>query len=316
MILKNYIFKNKKILVAQEKERIDWVSLIKPTEEEIKYITSKYFLPRDIIRESSNLNTASHINYITNLKQQQITEILLLCAGEGTFGKNNVTTGYPLLILLVDSTIITVTDIILPFIAPPKKLGEVNNNKEELAIHLISSVYEEFKKQLLKIESEIIGIERNIHKLQTNSAGLDRLAACQKSIVFLESALESNEKTFQYILEHCEKLFLNNAKYKDKQYQLRIQRLQTLKLAKTLTTLISQLSDMFSNIISYQLNIIMKILTELSIIITIPTIIVGLWGVNTKVPFQSSMPGFFIVSIITVIATLTCYIVLKHIKYL
>ncbi|WP_235805511.1 magnesium transporter CorA family protein [Liquorilactobacillus oeni] len=301
--------------MAQEKERIDWVSLIKPTAEEIKYITSKHFLPRDIIRESSNLNTASHINYITNLKQQQITEILLLCAGEGTFGKNNVTTGYPLLILLVDSTIITVANITLPFIEKPSKLSE-SNNREELAIHLISAVYEEFKKQLLKIESEIIEVERDIHKLQTNGAGLDRLAACQKSIVFLESALKSNEKAFQYILGHYEKLFLNNTKYKDKQYQLRIQRLQTLKLAKTLTTLISQLSDMFSNIISYQLNIIMKILTELSIIITIPTIIVGLWGVNTKVPFQSSMPGFFIVSIITVIATLACYIVLKHIKYL
>ena len=44
------------------------------------------------------------------------------------------------------------------------------------------------------------------------------------------------------------------------------------------------LENMINNMISYQLNMIMKTLTEISIVLTIPAIIFGFWGINVPCP--------------------------------
>ena len=51
---------------------------------------------------------------------------------------------------------------------------------------------------------------------------------------------------------------------------------------------LDNLENMINNMISYQLNMIMKTLTEISIVLTIPAIIFGFWGINVHVPFEKS----------------------------
>ncbi|MFM1535295.1 CorA family divalent cation transporter [Helcococcus ovis] len=47
-----------------------------------------------------------------------------------------------------------------------------------------------------------------------------------------------------------------------------------------------KLSDLYSNVISNNMNTIMKVLTSVSIVMTVPTIIGGLLGINTaNLPF-------------------------------
>ncbi|WP_274543104.1 CorA family divalent cation transporter, partial [Limosilactobacillus fermentum] len=46
---------------------------------------------------------------------------------------------------------------------------------------------------------------------------------------------------------------------------------------------LDDLENMINNMSSYQLNVIMKTLTELSIVLTIPAIIFGFWGINVDV---------------------------------
>ncbi|MBE4710528.1 UNVERIFIED_CONTAM: hypothetical protein DV033_07925 [Limosilactobacillus fermentum] len=71
---------------------------------------------------------------------------------------------------------------------------------------------------------------------------------------------------------------------------------------------LDDLEDMINNMISYQLNMIMKTLTEISIVLTIPTIIFGFWGINVDDPFEKSSYGVFAVLIISVILSLICWL--------
>ena len=79
---------------------------------------------------------------------------------------------------------------------------------------------------------------------------------------------------------------------------------------------LDDLEDMINNMISYQLNMIMKTLTEISIVLTIPAIIFGLWGINVDVPFEKSSYGVFAVLIISVILSLICWFLLRRKTYL
>jgi Mg2+ and Co2+ transporter CorA len=76
------------------------------------------------------------------------------------------------------------------------------------------------------------------------------------------------------------------------------------------------LGNMINNMISYQLNMIMKTLTEISIVLTIPAIIFGFWGINVHVPFEKSSYGVFAVLIISVILSLICWFWMRRKKYL
>lgn len=78
---------------------------------------------------------------------------------------------------------------------------------------------------------------------------------------------------------------------------------------KNLETLISNMSD-------YQLNAIMKTLTEISIMLTIPTIIYGFWGINVHLPFEKFNFGVILVFLISVIFTIAVWILLRRKKYL
>ena len=52
--------------------------------------------------------------------------------------------------------------------------------------------------------------------------------------------------------------------------------------------ILSGTMDAFASVISNNLNIVMKVLASVTIILTIPSIIFGLWGSNVPVPFETS----------------------------
>lgn len=70
--------------------------------------------------------------------------------------------------------------------------------------------------------------------------------------------------------------------------------------------------DAFASVISNNLNIVMKVLASVTIILTIPSIIFGLWGTNVPVPLENSPLGFLVVILIAV--GLTAVSVLLMIK--
>ena len=56
--------------------------------------------------------------------------------------------------------------------------------------------------------------------------------------------------------------------------------------------LLEQYSTAVSAIVSNNLNLIMKVLTSLTIILTIPTIVGGIYGMNVRLPFENAYWAF------------------------
>lgn len=74
--------------------------------------------------------------------------------------------------------------------------------------------------------------------------------------------------------------------------------------------------DAFASVISNNLNIVMKVLAAVTIILTIPSIIFGLWGSNVPVPFESSPYGFFAIIGIAALCTAVAVVVMVRKKWL
>ena len=65
--------------------------------------------------------------------------------------------------------------------------------------------------------------------------------------------------------------------------------------------------DAFASIISNNLNITMKVLTSLTMVLSVPTIIFSLWGMNVPVPFEQASFGFWIVLLIAVVCMVVSF---------
>jgi magnesium transporter len=58
---------------------------------------------------------------------------------------------------------------------------------------------------------------------------------------------------------------------------------------------------------------IMKFLTAITIILSIPMVIAGFWGMNTAVPFDGVLWGFFVVTGVSIIlSAITAIIMVKR----
>jgi magnesium transporter len=66
-------------------------------------------------------------------------------------------------------------------------------------------------------------------------------------------------------------------------------------MANIYTDILSNTMDAFASIISNNLNMVMKALTLITIILTIPVLLASFYGMNVKLPFQESPYAFFIV---------------------
>ncbi|AMB98544.1 hypothetical protein AWM75_00405 [Aerococcus urinaehominis] len=80
--------------------------------------------------------------------------------------------------------------------------------------------------------------------------------------------------------------------------------------------MIDKLTDVFTNVLNNNMNTIMKILTSWSILLTIPTIIAGIWGMNVDLPFTESDWAFIVLSVLTAGMIIGVYIYLKRKKML
>ena len=150
-----------------------------------------------------------------------------------------------------------------------------------------------------------IKIEREIHKSMKNKE-LVQLLELEKSLVYFSTALKANEVTLEKILRgRLLKLYDED---QDILEDVLIEIRQAIDMTSTYSGILSSTMDIFASIISNNLNIVMKSLTLITILMTIPNIITSFYGMNVELPFQHrGYLGLLFVSSIILLATVIAW---------
>ena len=198
----------------------------------------------------------------------------------------------PLGILLFPDRIVTVcqTDC--------EVLGELSSgrakhldpaNKGSFLLHVLGRAAIVYLRYLKDVNRKTAGIERELQRSVKNHE-LTQLLAFEKSLVFFTTSLKSNE-----IL--LEKLQSTRAlRFKEEESELLEDVLtdnkQAIEMANIYSDILSGMMDAFASVISNNLNMQMKRLTIISIVLMIPTLVVSMFGMNVKVPFEDHPDAF------------------------
>jgi magnesium transporter len=142
---------------------------------------------------------------------------------------------------------------------------------------------------------------------------LIRLLRMEKSLVFFNTALKSNE----IILERLQRSrwLHNDPEAEDMIDDVIIENKQAIEMANIYSSILSGMMDAFASIISNNLNVVMKFLTSVTIILALPTLIASIYGMNVHLPFQDSNFAFAIVMGFSIAMSILLVLVFIRKKY-
>ncbi|EJY6073953.1 magnesium transporter CorA family protein, partial [Listeria monocytogenes] len=137
-------------------------------------------------------------------------------------------------------------------------------------------------------------------KIKTTKKNLLSLSDLETGIVYFVSASKQNAALLEQMKAHMIYRELNEVE-KEQFEDALIEARQLVEMTGLSSQILQQLSGTYNNILNNNLNDTMKILTALSILLTVPTIITGFFGMNMPLPLEHNTFGWIVTIFISVI---------------
>ena len=217
----------------------------------------------------------------------------------------------PIGIMITDENVITVSlreNTILTEFAEGVVRNVVTNYKTHFVLHIMlrmATKYLQYLKQIDKISNRI---ERNLRRSAKNKE-LEQLLDVEKSLVYFSSSLKSDEITLEKIMRgRYIKLYEED---QDLLEDVLIEIKQAVDMTATYLNILNGTMDVFASIISNNLNVVMKIQASLTLLVSVPTVISGIYGMNIigGLPFDSL---WWFPIVISAVLMIIMYIILKR----
>lgn len=195
-------------------------------------------------------------------------------------------------------------------------LHDVDNFMQEVLLKIMQKDFHVMLDDLRGVKEKIDDLDSEISTSGSLRPTFGDLLTLQKYMIALSTTYGANHKALDFIKKNfttINDIDFTTQKIIDEIYNTS----DTMdRVILGYSQYLDHLENMINNMISYQLNMIMKTLTEISIVLTIPAIIFGFWGINVDGPFEKSTYGVFAVLIISVILSLICWFLLRRKTYL
>ena len=280
----------------------NWINMISPTEEEIQRVCAALQIKQDFIRYSLDEEEKARID--TEDDDNTTLYIIDIPVIESDRTRRVYVTMPIGVIFVRDDYIITVSQKNNDIIKDIKTENVITYKKSRFLLQILYANSKKFLSLLYKINKELESTENKL-KNSLQNEGLLKMLDLEKSLVYFTTSLKSNEVVMEKTMRG--KIIKLYEEDEDILEDSIIENKQAIEMAKIYSDILNGTMDAYASIISNNLNRVMKFLTSITIILSIPTMIASFWGMNVPVPMQNNPYGFIILIgfsvIISVIAT-------------
>ncbi|MCM1055298.1 MAG: magnesium transporter CorA family protein [Bacteroides sp.] len=320
-MLKYYKTEGSAIVEIKTMEAGCWVSAVAPTESEISLLETELGVDRDFIRSALDEEETSRIeneegqtlivlDYPVSEKPEPKREGKKRSRGRGE--DDDAITYYttPMSIILTLSNVITVSLKDNPIVDDFAN-NVVKNVKTQFKTRFIFSImlriagrYLQYLKQIDKISNYV---EKQLHKSMKNKE-LIQLLGLEKSLVYFSTSLKSTETVLEKVLRgRVIKLYEED---QDLLEDVLIEVKQAIEMSNIYTNILSSTMETCGSLISNNLNIVMKVLTIITIVMEVPNIVFSFYGMNVEgLPYTENV--YFPIGIALALAVLAGIVLSK-----
>jgi magnesium transporter len=279
-----------------------WVNLVPPfKEEEFIELSDDLEIPIEFLRDSLDIDERPRYEAEDNVK------FLVIKTPTENNSFNDSEAFYitiPICIILTHTQIVTVNSFdngaIKKFLNSFQKRHP--DKKNMMVLKVFEKVVQNFMEFLKEINYRRNQYESSLYNSNSNEDLLN-LMRIQKSLVYFVTALRSNEMLMMK-LERTNFLGLNEEEREFLQ-DLIVDTSQALEMANIYTNILSSTMDAFASIISNNLNSVMKRLTSITIILSLPILVTSIYGMNVDhIPYHTSPYSFYIPIVLSVAISL------------
>lgn len=296
---------NGKIAPLKAYEEGCWINCKAPQEDEIDYLIQEFEIETDILKSALDEEESSRIE-----NDNGTILITLDSPVVERYGKNLTYYTMPLSIIITPKNVITISlrenNVISEF-----EDGLIKNVDTELKVNFALNIamrmatkYLYYLKQIKKISGHV---EEELKKSMKNNE-LIQLLEIEKSLVYLSSSLKASNSTLQKIMGgRYIKLGEDDSELlEDAIIEIR----QAIEMSEIYLSILSGTTDAFGSIISNNLNDVMKMLASITLVISISSVVSGIYGMNVAFP-ASVLPWWVPLAIIATLSAIAIYILKK-----
>ena len=288
---------NRRLTRADEIEEGTWICLTAPSQEEIREVAATLDIePADVQaaldpEESARISLEDGYTVI-------IVDIPLKVDGAA----EGVYTTIPLGILLTQTTITTVCSVDTPVLsdfASCQVRGFSTKKKMRFVYQILYRAATMYQQELRLIDRRRQEIEKNLTGTLRDS-DLMELHGLESTLVYFATSLRANSTVLDRLTR-----YKRLEQYPDDMELLDdviVEIRQAIEMTSIYRDDIKGTRELFSSILDNRLNNAMKYLTSVTLLMAVPTVISGLYGMNVDIdgmPFSGSDYGFVIVCLLT-----------------
>ncbi|ENJ8709309.1 magnesium transporter CorA family protein [Listeria innocua] len=278
-------------------ELYNWININTDKADNLEDIYATYDIDEEVIAYSLDRNERAHFEY----DQKSDTFVVVFNVPDQRKIDNHYET-IPMVYIIKDKQLLTITNKNNQYIV--KKMNKYLKENEDVTIlqFLFSSLYlvvDSFFPYVEEMDIDRKTINDKL-KIKTTKKNLLSLSDLETGIVYFLSASKQNAALLEQMKTHVIFRKLNEVE-KEQFEDALIEARQLVEMTELSSQILQQLSGTYNNILNNNLNDTMKILTALSILLTVPTIITGFFGMNMPLPLEHNAFGWIVAIFISIL---------------
>jgi len=219
----------------------------------------------------------------------------------------------PILAIVQPNNFITLS----PFVNFSPKLIDVfittkDNRTNSLLIATMAGIVYRYETKIHELEEKIASARRRLRRHEVKNADFIEFVSIDDSLNEYRSSLEGLVGVTKKLEENRQKLFLTRELEALEDIRLHIQQLLVSITASSQT--IASIQNAYSTVANNRLNERMKMLTAITILLAIPNVFYGMYGMNIGLPFQHEPWAYPVIVGFTLLLILLIYLLARRLR--
>jgi magnesium transporter len=287
-----------------------WIDVIAPVDEEVQSVTSEYGVAAQFIAHSLDPHEQPR------LRRQDGAALVVLRVPHFDVQAPVPFGTVPFGLVIMPRVIVTICAIDTPALEAVRThiMDPARSRKpHKVILRALEVLADAYQTSLTAINDQVDVLEDKLRASTENREVLE-LLKLQKGLVYFTTALRATELMIER-LRHAPVIAIPDEDQQDLEDVL-IEVRQALEMSSTAAHILSDLMDAFASIISNNLNVVMRLLAALTVILMLPALVSGFYGMNVGLPGAHNPYAFFALSAVSLVVVLFAVLVLRRRRWM
>ena len=290
-------------------ENNTWININSDLISEYSAIYDTYEIDDEMIEYALDKNERAHMEYNRRTKTLVVIYNVLNLSRE----ENHYDT-IPLTFIVRQNQIVTISNGLNEYI-----IDQIREELEEnmhwsvfnFLLHSLFVISENYFPVIEKLNKEQQKISQLLRK-KTTKDNLFRLSDLEIEGMYLVSATKQNAVVLEQLKTQQAFKTLDDSEREQLEDNI-IEANQLVAMTELHLQILHQIASTYNNVLNNNLNDTMKFLTVISILMTIPDIVTGFFGMNVQIPFMELRHGWAIILLIIAFGWIGVSLIIKRI---